>query len=451
MLKMSRFAHFLGDKQILWHALTFVAVRDIGCLRKIDGAVCQRMKSESEWKELLGEHFELLVKGGFLVTEEQDNMLLREAIAETSSTTIQGLYLIMTSRCNLACSYCLYGASGSLTLNSEIQAKDMPEHIAETAIECFADIVRQNIHYDGYWEQITFYGGEPLLNSGSLCASIKKVMELKEKGLLWDNAVMVVNTNGLLIDDKITNLLKYGNVEVQLSIDGFRNIHDKNRYAINSGSQKTGSFGLVVGSLKKLIEADILVTPMITVTEDNLSTLDQFVVWLCREFGIRSYRMNTLMSGTGAIAENYPEMAAKKMFETHQSSARYSAHDYGFIDQLNGLSGPNIKKQECGAGRKLTVFPNGTVHTCQALEATGLTLVGGLSNFKLVGSNWHNWSQRTRFKNQHCLECPALGGCGGGCAAGSFHTAGDINSIDINKCRWTKSLFDLKVLNCTLL
>ncbi|MFA7253487.1 MAG: radical SAM protein [Patescibacteria group bacterium] len=448
MLRISRFVHFLHGGQILWNALTFSMIKNANGLGKMIDINNHDPKPDSFWQEMLGGKLPQMLSGGFLVTDQQEDNLLQKATEEASSRSIQNLYLIMTNRCNLACSYCLYGTKNSQTLDLENQAMYMSEQVAGNAIECFAEITKSNPHTDGYWQQITFYGGEPLLNVDALEASVDAVLRLKRNGLLWDDTNLVINTNGVLINDQSIDLIKRGNIEVQISIDGFADVHDKNRYMLTRDGS-TGSFDYVVNALQRLTCAGISVTPMITVTEDNLGTLDQFVVWLCKEFSIKSYGMSILMSGTGKTAEDYPERAAEMMYKTYLAASGYGAYDYALQDQLEGLFGPRIAKQECGAGRKLTVFPDGMLHTCQALEATGLTSVGKLPVFEQAESNWQNWSQRSRFQNPACLECPVLGACGGGCAAGSFHSSGDINQIDPNKCNWTKSLFNLRLSTCT--
>lgn len=447
MLRVSRFAHFLNNDRILWNAITFSMVKEAKHLKRLIDPNNPTMKSESVWQKELGQHFAPLLTGSFLTTDEQEGHLLQRATDKASSRKIQNLFLIMTNRCNLTCAYCLYANTRSQTLNHANQTMHMPEHIAKNAIDCFAGVVKSNSREDGYWQQITFYGGEPLLNIRSLEVAVNKAIELKRSGILWEGTNLLVNTNGVLVDDRVIHLLKRGSIEVQISIDGFHDVHDRNRYLLTKAGTE-GSFDLVINALRKLTDAGVPVTPMITVTEDNLPTLYQFVVWLCQEFGIRSYGMNLLMSGTGVVSEGYPKRAAMAMLETHQATLEYGAVDYPIQDQIERLFGPKIAKQECGAGRKLTVFPDGSLHTCQALEATGLTSIGELPIFKPTEPNWYDWSKRTRFQNPTCLKCPVLGSCGGGCAAGAFHTSGDINEVDPNKCNWTKSLFDLHISTC---
>lgn len=128
------------------------------------------------------------------------------------------------------------------------------------------------------------------------------------------------------------------------------------------------------------------------------------------------------------------------MSEAHCVACKFGIED-NFGSTIKGFLGPQPSQQSCGAGRKITIFPNGKIHTCQALEESGVTFLGQLPEFDPDSVNWQYWQRRTRFNNNECLECPVVGSCGGGCAAGSYNTCQDINSIDPNYCKWIKALF----------
>jgi uncharacterized protein len=147
------------------------------------------------------------------------------------------------------------------------------------------------------------------------------------------------------------------------------------------------------------------------------------------------------MSNTEQDDPKYPEKAARAMIEAGNIAKQFGACDENFIGTLASFSQSQVVKQSCGAGRKLTVFPNGEIHACQALEKSGLTRIGSIPQFDKSSTNWREWKNRTRFIIDECLDCPILGSCGGGCAAGSYHANGSIKAIDPNYCRWMKNLF----------
>ncbi len=116
---------------------------------------------------------------------------------DENSRKIESLYLILTDRCNLACTHCCANAP-DLTAEDELDTEAMYEIIDK--------MVQLNP------SSITISGGEPLVRP-----DIWIIMEyLKSK---FDGKIDIM-TNGLLInEDNINNIKKYFN-SVSISIDG---------------------------------------------------------------------------------------------------------------------------------------------------------------------------------------------------------------------------------------
>lgn len=119
------------------------------------------------------------------------------------------------------------------------------------------------------------------------------------------------------------------------------------------------------------------------------------------------------------------------------------AKDYAFVDFYNSLLSKDnrIVRNSCGATRKITVFPNGSIYSCQALQKLEINNMGLLDDDFINNSNWSFWYSRNRFKNKECLNCEVIAFCGGGCATGSYNATGNITGIDTNDCEYTKRLF----------
>lgn len=430
-MRLSRFVHFI-DGRILWHALRFTHLEIDDLQLRSD--LTQAMKDKSR-SVVLAENHELAFRHqGFLIDDGQDDELLSKAITTVSTPQIQSLFLITTTRCNLCCDYCLYGTENSQSLMGS--SRVMTPSMAIDAVDLFATSVANNTKAEDYWQAITFYGGEPLTNLETMVAAVSHVRKLQAKGTLWLETELVVNTNGILVDDDFAAFATKERMEIQVSLDGFQPVHDQHRQTADG----QGSFVQAVSAIKKLLSAGVQVRPMITLTEDNMSELSEFVTWMSTELGVTCYACNLLMSKTGNIRTGYGAKAARAMWETHERNQRYGIKDPSFIGQIKQFHGPDIARPSCGAnGRKLTIFPEGAIHTCQALESSGVSLVGHVPEVDFEG-NWQTWKKRSRFNNPHCLKCPALGVCGGGCLAGSYHAHSDINGQDPNHCQWIKAL-----------
>lgn len=355
---------------------------------------------------------------------------------------IQSLFLVITRKCNLNCVYCFYNNIRSQSLFDETISMD--EGVAKKAIDTFSELMKNNKVTTDYWQSVTFYGGEPLFNLPIINLAIDYIRELQKKGGLGKKVGLVVNTNGTLINEEFIKLALNENIEVQISIDGFKKTHDSCRITKDG----KGSFDKVIYNIKKMAKLGVNVVPMITITENNINELPKFVEWLCVNIKIKRYGMNILMATTGNCKLDYPSRAAKAMWLANTMSLQYGVSDIVFVSQIERFSGPDICYAECGAtGRKIAVFPKGEVHTCQALEKAKISFMGDLSTIKEDNEVLQVWRSRSKFKNINCLKCPILGSCNNGCAAGAFHFHGDIMANDPNHCQWIKSLFNIWMLN----
>lgn len=130
--------------------------------------------------------------------------------------------LKMAERCNLNCSYC-YFFNGK-----DPSYKDRPAYITEDNINKLIDFLSQGID-DLSIDKIIFgfHGGEPLLfgkkNFDALCENLTNKLSPKAK------LGFSVQTNGLLLDEKWVNIFQKHKVDIGISIDGPKEIHDKYR------------------------------------------------------------------------------------------------------------------------------------------------------------------------------------------------------------------------------
>jgi uncharacterized protein len=121
--------------------------------------------------------------------------------------------LLVTSACNLRCSYCI---------EKELPVLPMSEDVAERAIDLFLFLA------DGaQTAEITVTGGEPLLRFGSLRSIAERVERAaRERGISYQ---LVLKTNGTMMTPEIVDFLKDGSWRVVVSIDGSQRSHDRHR------------------------------------------------------------------------------------------------------------------------------------------------------------------------------------------------------------------------------
>ena len=125
------------------------------------------------------------------------------------------LILNVTERCNLRCTYCVYG--GFYTGMRKHGTRDMSIDIANLALQKFLCNCDDEC-------AISFYGGEPLLNL-DLIKHVVAEAESRHNGRFFFS----MTTNGTLLDAKTMDFLREKNFFLLVSLDGPQEVHDSHR------------------------------------------------------------------------------------------------------------------------------------------------------------------------------------------------------------------------------
>lgn len=420
---ISTFIHVLDDNT-LWNAITKEK-------RNYRNDIIKFILNNKDRIGLDNIPDEIRNDASIITTQKKEEQLIQSLKEKTTDKQFQGLYLITTTNCNLNCDYCFYRSDISKSLQDK---KNMSFEIAKKAIDKFKKIVDNNDINEEYWQQITFYGGEPSLNKELLKKSIPYVRKV-----FADNYTsIVVNTNLTIDDDELFKIYKDYNVEVQVSLDGMKEQHDMHRKMCDG----EGSFDRVIENIIKIKQLGVNIVPMITATDANVNNFSEVLHNIIEKLDVQDFGVNILISDSYIVNKDYPSILAREMLKSYIEFGD-KACDYSFIDLYEGILGisKNITKSSCGSGRKITVFPNGNVFSCQALEKHPKNFMGNLDEEFTTNDNWKYWRERNKFSNKKCLECEVIGSCGGGCAQGSYNKNKTIYDVDYNQCEYTKTLF----------
>ena len=156
---------------------------------------------------------------------------------ENRYRNVNAIFLSLTERCNLKCSYCTY----YYKYHSGYIPKKMNWEVAKKAI----DLIAKN---NTPILSIGFYGGECLLEF----PLIEKCVEYAKKISYGRKLRFSLTTNGILLKEmKIRRFLSKHSFDVLLSLDGPAIIND--RYRNNDGVY---SYEKVINSLKMWYEED---------------------------------------------------------------------------------------------------------------------------------------------------------------------------------------------------
>lgn len=150
---------------------------------------------------------------------------------------MEDLILQVTQSCNLRCEYCIYSENNASRHGRQHRDAVMSYDKAVQIINFFMEHSRNKVI-------IGFYGGEPLLAFDL----IKKIVQYIHSTFPERKVEYSITTNGTLLNNEIIEFFIREKFQMTLSIDGSKEIHDKNRH-FQSGR---GSFDVIVQKLTKL-------------------------------------------------------------------------------------------------------------------------------------------------------------------------------------------------------
>ena len=168
----------------------------------------------------------------------------REALAAISDITLN-----LTAQCNLRCIYCWNDQGqysnvdfhpGAPTAQKEqANNQDMSVETARRAV----DLLVQHCK-DEKQLVVDFYGGEPLENLETLEATVDYCRQKEENwGIRFH---FLLATNGTLLTPEIATRLINKGVQIAVSVDGPKEVHDNNRPRADGG----GSFDKITENLR---------------------------------------------------------------------------------------------------------------------------------------------------------------------------------------------------------
>lgn len=168
-----------------------------------------------------------------------------------ASACLTDLTINLTSNCNLRCVYCWndHGSySNSRFLEGEAKGPRgegksayMPVKTALRAVDTLVKLRGRDRNL-----VVDFYGGEPLLNLATLMATVNYCRENQAR---WKvDFHFLLATNGTLLTPSIAQRLFDKGVQIAISIDGPKAVHDNNR-PFPDGS---GSFGAILSNIKMM-------------------------------------------------------------------------------------------------------------------------------------------------------------------------------------------------------
>ncbi len=171
---------------------------------------------------------------------------------------IDTILLKVASQCNINCTYCyVYNMGDESWAN-------MPNFISQETIKAISKELSELRIKQQRPFAIVLHGGEPLL----LGARRLEFLLYSLRTTIPENYCISIQTNGMLISDKILDLCSEYKTSISVSLDGPETTHDANRV----GHHGEGTFHRVLTGIEKLKshpDASFLFAGLLAVIDPN--------------------------------------------------------------------------------------------------------------------------------------------------------------------------------------
>ena len=332
--------------------------------------------------------------------------------------------LSLTHRCNLSCRYCYSGRAVK---------KDMLFTTAKRIVDFAMNITppRQRI-------EVCFFGGEPLLRF-DLIKQITTYIREQEKET--SPVYLSITTNGTLLTQSILDFFRKEHIDLCISIDGPKHVHDLNRCHKNG----RGSFSKVVKNLSKAAEQISSVQVNAVYGPETVNFLPETVSFFT-QLGISAIHLNP------NICALWTESTYSNLQKIYMQIANHYIQSYrdakgiaiNLIDSkvILFLKGGYKTEDLCGMGETEWGFaPSGNIYPCERFIGedddyslclgnidTGLDIARRCSLLKQRGNH-----------NEECKTCDFKKYCMNWCGCTNYHMTGHTDQVGPMLCASEKA------------
>lgn len=346
------------------------------------------------------------------------------------------LVLNVTSKCNLACTYC-YEYGEDRVVEPSKKPRFMTEETARQSVDfMFAEAGEQKTVH------LTFFGGETLLNYKVLRSALAYARA--RAAALGKEVDVSLTTNATLLRDEIIDWIVDNDVGVTVSIDGDREQQNRHRVFHNG----KGSYDVIRPHIESLLTKHRRrpVGARVTLTHDNLDVIGIFR-HLRGELGFwevgfapvtTSWRRDYAIEEAGfeQMLFSFQELAREYLGFTLEGRHHGFSNVRDTVEEIHkGMS----KAYPCGAGLGLLgVATDGDVALCHRFAGSDSHKLGtvfegvdhALQDDYLVR---HHIANKT-----DCSQCWARPLCAGGCYHEAQTRYGSTERPNLHYCEWIR-------------
>lgn len=342
-------------------------------------------------KDLSVDDYSMLVDSGFIVNDDVDEFaFVGEIYNKSINSTIYDLTIIPTLDCNLRCWYCFEKHIIGSRLTSEISTEIL--HFVQDILS--SDEITEL--------KVTMFGGEPLLYfKEEVYPLLKEIRDfaLKKGKKTYFNFI----TNGVCITDDTIPLFEELNASFQISIDGYREKHNK----IKRSRSIPEPYDVVMRAIHLLSKKyDARINLRINYDNDTLSHIEEVIKDII-DIKRKNIRIHLERVWQTRKDKDNP-LNIKKVI------------DLFLLNKFN-VSYLNMIRMgtSCKASQKnqSVISYDGKVYKCTGRDFTSELQEGELKNGKIIW-NYDRLQKRldiVTYENPKCIACKFLPLCWGPC------------------------------------
>ncbi len=354
-------------------------------------------------------------------------------------TELKALCLHVAHTCNLNCAYC-FAAQGKYHGERALMSFETGKRALDFLVENSG--TRKNLEVD-------FFGGEPLMNFDvvkRLVEYARSIEQEKNKHFRF-----TLTTNGVLLDDEVTEFANRECHNVVLSLDGRKSVHDRLRKTVNG----QGSYNAIVPKFQEFVKkrGDKSYYVRGTFTKNNIDFTED--IFHMADLGFTELSMEPVVCAPDepyaltekdlpALFEQY-EILAKEMLKRKKEGRPFTFYHY----MLDLESGPCIYKRisGCGSGTEyLAVTPWGELYPCHQFVGDPKYSMGNIYDGIQNTALQQEFKLCNAYARPDCKDCWAKLYCSGGCAANAYHATGSVKGIYKYGCELFKKRIECAVM-----
>ena len=249
-----------------------------------------------------------------------------------------------------------------------------------------------------------------------------------------------------VVTSEIAQFLAGHQITASVSLDGRKIAHNRERI-FHSGE---GTFDTTLRGFMLLKKYGVNVGVSCTIAESGVDNVEDTIAFITDELGIRSFGFNILRE-TQASRLTDPEGYAHKVSNALIRAFKIARDRGVYEDRMMRKVRCFIKRQpylnDCaGCGSEIAVSPDGLVGVCHGAVGLKHYFVPLTAKIDpLTHPYWTEWRTRSPFNMPECIDCVALGICGGGCPYEALLKEGTIWNLDRRFCVHAKATLEFLI------